>query len=261
MSSEQSVVFTKWNLDTFFSDLAKEYRRLNGKAVPAELVLIGGASVVINYGFREMTADIDAIMRSASGMKDAINRVGDRYGLPNGWLNSDFQSTSSYSPKLIQYSTYYKTFSNVLTVRTISAEYLIAMKLRSGRQYKNDLSDVLGILGEHEKIGRPITMEQIRNAVINLYGEWALLPETSRDFIAATMEDGRFSELYAEATSNEQEARSVLIQFEQQYKGAANEANVNDIINNLLKRKDGHRSAAKTGAPPKKANRRKDFER
>ena len=36
---------------------------------------------------------------------------------------------------------YYKTFSNVLQVRTISAEYLIVMKLMAGRQYKNDLSN------------------------------------------------------------------------------------------------------------------------
>lgn len=26
-------------------------------------------------------------------MKNAINKVGDEYGLPNGWLNSDFTTT------------------------------------------------------------------------------------------------------------------------------------------------------------------------
>ena len=44
--------------------------------------------------------------------------------------------TLSYSPKLEQYSVYYKSFYGVLNVRTISAEYLIAMKLCSGRKYK-----------------------------------------------------------------------------------------------------------------------------
>lgn len=261
MSSEERIVFTKENLDNFFKELAKEYRRQNGKAVPAELILIGGASVLINYGFREMTTDIDAIMRSASGMKDAINRVGDRYGLPNGWLNSDFQNTSSYSPKLIQYSNYYKTFSNVLTVRTVSAEYLIAMKLRSGRQYKNDLSDVLGILAEHEKLGQPITMEQITAAAVNLYGEWVQIPQAARDFITDAMNDGRFSELYAEATANEKDVRSALIQFEHKYTGIANETNVNDIINSLLKRKAESRAAEETETSPKKSNRQEDLER
>ena len=98
-----------------------------------------------------MTTDIDAVIQAASVMKDVINRVGDRYDLPNGWLNQDFVRTESYSPSLSRFSEYYKTYSNVLTIRTVAAEYLIAMKLRSGRQYKSDLSDVLGILAEHEK--------------------------------------------------------------------------------------------------------------
>ena len=43
-------------------------------------------------------------------MKDAINAVGDRMGLPNGWLNADFRQTASYSPKLAEASVYYRTF-------------------------------------------------------------------------------------------------------------------------------------------------------
>lgn len=55
-------------------------------------------------------------------MKDAINRVGDQMGLPNGWLNTDFMKTTSYTPKLIQYSQYYKTFSNPVVVRSWTPE-------------------------------------------------------------------------------------------------------------------------------------------
>lgn len=65
-------------------------------------------------------------------MKQAVNNVGDRLDLPNGWLNTDFMKTKSYSSKLREHSVYYKTFSNVLTVRTVTAEYLIAMKLMAG---------------------------------------------------------------------------------------------------------------------------------
>ena len=74
-----------------------------------------------------MTTDIDAIIHASSVMKDAINVVGDRHNLQNGWLNTDFLRTSSYSSKLEQYSTYYRTFGGVMSVRTIRAEYLIAM--------------------------------------------------------------------------------------------------------------------------------------
>ena len=151
MSSEKRVEFTKENIDTYLKEVAKEYRRRSGKSTPAELVLIGGASVLINYGFRNMTTDIDALILASSAMNDAINIVRDRYGLQNGWLNADFTKTDSYSTDLYRFSVYYKTYSNIVTIRTISSEYLIAMKLRSGRQYKSDLSDVLGILAEHEK--------------------------------------------------------------------------------------------------------------
>lgn len=50
----------------------------------------------------------------------------------------------------MEYSKYYKTFANILQIRTVSAEYLVAMKLMAGRQYKNDLSDIVGVLIEQE---------------------------------------------------------------------------------------------------------------
>ena len=103
MSSEKQFEFTKENIDRYLKEVAKEYRKQAGKKMPAELVLIGGASVLINYGFRNMTTDIDALIQAASAMMEAINHVGDRYGLPNGWLNADFTNTDSYSVKLSQF--------------------------------------------------------------------------------------------------------------------------------------------------------------
>ena len=70
-----------------------------------------------------MTYDIDAVITASSAMKEAINTLGDRLDLPNGWLNADFKNTSSYNPKLSHYFKYYRTYSNVLNIRTISAEY------------------------------------------------------------------------------------------------------------------------------------------
>jgi hypothetical protein len=109
MSSENTVYFTKDNLDTYLKELAKEFRKLNGTTMPAEIILIGGAAILANYGFRDMTADVDAVIHASSSMKDAINRVGHKFNLPNGWLNEDFMNTSSYSPKLDEFSAYYKT--------------------------------------------------------------------------------------------------------------------------------------------------------
>ena len=38
---------------------------------------------------------------------------------------------------------------------------------KSGRTYKNDLSDILGILAEHEKRHDPLLLSQIQKAVID----------------------------------------------------------------------------------------------
>ena len=122
MSSEHKVEITKENINLYLQAVAKEYRKLGGKSMPAEMVLIGGASVLINYGFRGTTRDIDALIHASSIMKDAIRRVSDQYGLPADWLNADFMQTDSYTTKLWQYASYYRTYANVLTVRTVAAE-------------------------------------------------------------------------------------------------------------------------------------------
>lgn len=228
--------FTKENLDTYLKELAKEFRRLNGKSMPAEIVLVGGAAILTNYGFRDMTTDIDAVIHAASSMKDAINMVGDKFDLPNGWLNADFMHTGSYSPKLDEFSVYYKSFYGVLSVRTIAAEYLIAMKLRSGRKYKNDLSDIIGILAEHEKRGTPITLEEIDAAVTNLYGGWEGFPEDSKPFIEEALKNGDFENVYTSVKKDEIESKDILIGFEKDYPKVAKESNVNDILK-ILKEK------------------------
>ena len=60
MSSEKDFEFTKDNIDIYLKEVAKEYRKLGGKAMPADIILIGGASILINYGFRGATTDVDA---------------------------------------------------------------------------------------------------------------------------------------------------------------------------------------------------------
>lgn len=234
------IAFTKDNLDTCLSKLAKEFRKLNGTKTHAEIVLIGGAAVLANYGFRDMTYDIDAIIRASSSMKDAINKVGDEMGLPNGWINSDFVKTKSYSSKLLQYSKYYKRFGYVLEVRTVSGEYLIAMKLMSGRQYKNDISDIIGILWEQKEQGKPLTLEMIKTAVCNLYDSWDDLPQNSRDLIIEVIRDEQYEKLYEQYRNNEKIVKESLVAFEKKYPDVANTDNINDIIKNLKNRKETH---------------------
>lgn len=230
--------FTKENLDACFKELGKEFRRLNGKQMTAEIVLIGGAAVLANYGFREMTYDVDAVIMASSVMKDAINCVSDKLGLPNGWLNTDFKKTASYSDRLREVSVYYRTFSNVLTIRTVTAEYLIAMKLMSGRRYKNDLSDIAGILWEHEKSGTPITPEMVEKAVKTLYGGWESIPSNSKKLIDAAFADGDYEILFLQNRESEQQSKKILLDFDKNYPGELNAENIDSILEQARQKRE-----------------------
>ena len=231
--------FTRDNLDKFLNELAKQFKKINGKNASAELILIGGAAVLVNYNFRNMTTDVDAIVNTTASLKEAINIVGDKYSLPNFWLNSEFTHTRSYSPKLIEVSKYYKTFSNVISVRTVAGEYLIAMKLISGRQYKNDISDIIGIVHEEREQGREITAENVKDAVCYLYGSdtWEKLSDDSKILLGNIFGSGKLFELYNRSKIQEQENRKMLTNFQEKYPNTLTEDNINDVLKSLKSRK------------------------
>ena len=238
MSADTPI--TKENLDTYLKELAKQFRKLNGKAMPAEITLIGGASILVNYGFRDSTYDVDALIQASSAMKDAINYVTDTLGLPNGWLNEDFKNTKSYTPRLVNYSKYYRTFSNVLTVRTITGEYLVAMKLMAYRQYKHDISDIVGILREQQNSGVPLTFERIDKAVKDLYDSWENLPDNAKSLIESILANEDMDALYRAYADEEAAAKDALITFEDKYPDVLKEDTLDDILSHLLKKQDNN---------------------
>jgi hypothetical protein len=236
MSADTPI--TRDNLNVCLKAVAKEFRRLNGTKTQAEIVLTGGAAILANYLFRELTYDVDAIIIASSAMKEAINTVGDRMNLPRGWLNADVKRTSSYSDKLLAVSVYYRTFSNILQVRTIAAEYLVAMKLMSGRRYKHDISDVYGVLWEHQKNGIPLTKESILRAVTELFGDVERLPEASVTLLDDAFKSGDYENLYKLSREDEIEAKEILIDFDQQYPNTLKLDNINSILDSMKQKRD-----------------------
>lgn len=232
MSAE--IAFGKDQIDSYLKEVAKQYRKLNRKGMPAEITLVGGASILINYGFRDSTYDVDALIHASSSMKDAINFVTDTMGLPNGWLNDDFKHTTSYTPKLVTFSKYYRTFSNMVTIRTISGEYLVAMKLKAFRQYKHDISDIVGILREHVRSGDPLTFERIDKAVCDLYDGWENMPENAHSMIQSILANEDMDALYDAYAQEESAAKDALLTFEDQYPDVLMEDNLSDILSHLM---------------------------
>ncbi len=171
-------------------------------------------------------------------MKDAANSVGEKYNLPYGWLNSDFKNTDSYTPKIEQYSVYYREYSHILQIRILPPEYIVAMKLMSGRPYKHDLSDVVGILYEQQEKGKPLSPEQICTAFENLYENIEKMPENSYDLLLAAFETNNLMELMEQTKNKEEKSKKLLKEFEGKYENVLKEDNLSDILKQLEKKQN-----------------------
>lgn len=160
---------TKELLDQYLTEIGKEYRKLSKN--PINIIIIGGAAIFSYYSFRKYSLDVDCyIYPKSDALKQAINIVTDRHPeLYNNWINEDFKNTTSYSDKIYLFSNYYRTFSNLISVRVVVGEYLAAMKLKSSRDYKRDLSDVVGIIIEEKRKGHVVKYQDIERAFKELY--------------------------------------------------------------------------------------------
>ncbi len=223
----------KNQIDIYLKALANEFKRITSRKVKAEIIIVGGGALMINYDFRMNSVDIDAFNTSEEAVKTAALKVAERFDLPADWLNDDFKKTKSYSPQLRTYSKHYKTFSNVLEFRTINREYLIAMKMVSGRKYKRDFSDILGILNAHYQNGDEITFKDIDKAVKNLYGSWDRITDEIKERTKAAIESKSFIKEYEKQVQNEQKIKAELISFDERYPDALTEDNLDEIINLL----------------------------
>ena len=220
---------TKGDMDFYLNELAKLLKKTYGKNFKAEIIVVGGGAIMASYSFRQMTADIDAIIQAKVQIKDEIYKVADKFNLHSDWLNSDFMRNDSYSAKLSQVSKFYKSFCNgILTVRVMYAEYLIAMKMKSFRPYKKDLSDVVGIIGEHIKLGSPINSIEIVKAYKTLYDEE--LSTAAKEFLDRVYATKAIDQLYSDVCVYELNNKKSLVRFVEEYPKAPIEDNLGEIM-------------------------------
>ena len=151
--------------------------------------------------------------------------------------NDDFKETKSYSDKIAEFSTFYKSYKDIIEVRTIKDEYLVAMKLMSGRIYKNDISDIVGIISYSNKNNNIITFERIDKAVKDLYGSWKDIDEKLIITLKEILSSKKLDKLYSDTINEEINSRQQLVEFNKKYDNAINEANIVDILN-MLNKKD-----------------------
>jgi hypothetical protein len=109
--------------DTLADELARDHQR-------AELIVVGGAALVLLFHARDSTKDVDAcfLRPEASRVREAASRVASRLDLPDDWLND---GAKGYMVGISSGEILYDTPS--LMVRAASTEQLLAMKLCAWR--------------------------------------------------------------------------------------------------------------------------------
>ena len=198
---------TVTQIDACLLRLAQNYKKLNKKtAIPFEIIVVGGASILLNYGFRQSTQDIDAYIEIRNQLKDAIRLTEEELSLSVDWLNQDFLRTASFSERIALYSKFYKTYAGIMTVRTVTSEYLIAMKIMSGRAYKRDRSDIIGVLVSEPSIRK----EDVLRAFHDLYPKCPIEQAPGYAWFVSICQGPATKELYDEVKKIENRVRSEL---------------------------------------------------
>ena len=92
--------------------------------------MVGGAALVLLFGARETTKDVDAYFLAPAGpvMRAAAARVADRLNLPEDWLND---GAKGFFVGLTAGTVLHE--SSFLLARSASIEQLLAMKLAAWR--------------------------------------------------------------------------------------------------------------------------------
>ena len=111
-------------------------QRLVAKNKHAEIMLVGGAALMLAFDTRNATYDIDAIFYPNHDMEEIIQNMAEVHELESDWLND---SAKVFVTNKMTFSTL-RTYSN-LTISNADAESLLAMKLIAARPYAKDMDD------------------------------------------------------------------------------------------------------------------------
>jgi hypothetical protein len=116
------------------SDIQRAFAALSGELESrgrrAEIVVVGGAALVLLFRARESTKDVDAyfVTPEASVIREAAEAVAKSLDLPGDWLND---GAKGYLLAVTTGEMLYE--SNALAVHAASTAQLLAMKLAAWR--------------------------------------------------------------------------------------------------------------------------------
>ena len=126
-------------IEAALADLGAELER---RRVQAKLWVVGGAAMVLAFGSRDATRDVDGTAYPAERVFEAARDVASRHGLPDDWLNDH---AAAFMPVVERETSWLPVRRfGTLEVFVADARMMLAMKLRASRGSRDD-SDI-GVL-------------------------------------------------------------------------------------------------------------------
>jgi hypothetical protein len=177
--SELPRLFSRKELEHVLSLLND---KLAETGITGEICIVGGAAMVLAFGNRESTRDIDALVMSPASVRMAATRVAEEHGLPANWLNDSAKGFASGIPieakELLR-------FNNLRVVAPPPA-YILAMKCIAARvgldaHDKEDALFLVRLLDLHES--------SAVLALVARYYEEKRIPAKTRYFVAELFDE------------------------------------------------------------------------
>ena len=98
-------------------------------------------------------------------------------------------------------------------------------------------------LSEQKRMGEPLSYQQIDCAVKNLYGKWDNISEYAIQVLKAALDSESLKELFMEQEHEEALSKQAVLQVQKYEGGKVKESNVDEIIQEALRKKRDDRDA------------------
>ena len=155
--------------EQILNSLKRLSEELEARGLEGEILLTGGASMCLVHSARYMTKDIDAIYEPKSVINQLVIQIAEEQGLPHNWLNDSVKGFVAENAPRENYLSL-----PCLKISTVSADYLLAMKLMSARFGETDYDDIKFLM---KKLNIN-TRELLSDVVTTYYSTEQILPKT-----------------------------------------------------------------------------------
>jgi hypothetical protein len=159
-------MLTKEQILKYLRQLGDE---LDALAMRGEILLTGGAAMCLVYEARDMTKDIGALYEPKDVINGLAAKIAERENLSADWLNDSVKGFLGVNAPVEDFIAW-----KGLKVQTVSAEYLLAMKMLFVRCGETDYEDILFLM---DKLGIN-TEERAVETLLAFFPSNRILPKT-----------------------------------------------------------------------------------